>query len=31
MVRQSYSIDQVLSHKQTAILAPQLQLGVRVL
>lgn len=31
MVRQSYSIDQVLSHKQTTILAPQLQQGVRVL
>jgi RNA polymerase sigma-54 factor len=31
MVSQSYSINQALSHKQTAILAPQLQQGVRVL
>lgn len=31
MVSQSHSINQVLSHKQTAILAPQLQQGVRVL
>ncbi len=31
MVSQGHSINQVLSHKQTAILAPQLQQGVRVL
>ena len=31
MVSQGHSFNQVLSHKQTAILAPQLQQGVRVL
>ncbi len=31
MVNQGYSVNQVLSHKQTTILAPQLQQGVRVL
>ncbi len=31
MVSQGYSVNQVLSHKQTQILAPQLQQGVRVL
>jgi RNA polymerase sigma-54 factor len=31
MVSQGYSVNQVLSHKQTQILAPQLQQGVRIL